>query len=98
MGSLYLPKDGVVSVSAPTGQLSLFASGWRLVIPADAQRELAFHLRDGDTLRATIPAGAPVSELWGNKDALWLTGASALTLLPPLQPTLAAGGIPLPIG
>lgn len=98
MGTLYLPAQGVLSVSTPPGDLSLFSSGWRLALPAGAQRELSFHLRDGNTLRATVNAADPASELWGNKDALWFSGARALTLLPPLEPAAAAGGLPLPIG
>jgi hypothetical protein len=97
MGFLYLPAQGVLSVSTPPGDLALFASGWRLSIPTGAQHELLFHLQDGNTLRAAINAGAATNELWGNKDAFWFSGASALTLLPPLQPSTSAGGIALPI-
>jgi hypothetical protein len=95
MGFVYLPAHRVLSASVPRGNLSLFASGWRLAIPANGIFDLSFHLQDGHTLRATVDAAAPDTELWGNRDAFWFEGATALNLLPPLEPT--AGGIPLPI-
>jgi hypothetical protein len=95
MGFLYLPAHRILSLSVPRGDLSLFASGWRLSIPANGAFNLSFHLQDGHTLRATVGAAAEATELWGNRDAFWFDGATALDLLPPLQPT--TGGIPLPI-
>jgi hypothetical protein len=97
MGVVYLPAHRVLSVSAPPGEVSLFASAWRLRFTDPAQYQLSFHLEDGNTLRATVNAGTAATELWGNEQAIWFDGASALTLLPPLQPAAAAAGIPLPI-
>ena len=97
MGVVYLPTHRVLSVSAPPGEVSLFASAWRLRVTDAGQYALSFHLQDGDTLRATVNAGTAATELWGNEHGIWFDGASALTLLPPLQPSGAAGGIPLPI-
>lgn len=94
--SLFLPAQGLLSMSAPPGDLSLFASGWRLSLPGGVPGQLSFHLNDGGTISATVDAAASV-ELWGNTAGVWLSGASALTLQPPLAPVTEAGGIPLPI-
>lgn len=95
---IFLPMSGLASLSTPPGDLSLFASGWRLSWPEGVERTVSFQLTTGATLRATIAAATSAS-LWARRDGVWMTGASALELLPPLAPEpVGGGGLPLPLG